>query len=688
MPHINSVVDLQQDGEIAVVVVESPPVNALSVAVRRGILRAVAMAAAAPEIAAIVLICAGRTFIAGADVAEFDLPPMAPSLAEMLDAIEGAAKPVVAALHGAALGGGLEIALAAHYRLAVPGAKLGLPEIKLGLIPGGGGTQRLPRLIGVEKALDMILSGAPISAQEALDCGALDGIAGVGTLRADAVAYARDLVARGAPLRRLRDRTVDAPADAFERARETWRRKHHGQIAWEQAIAAVQAAVAQPFDAGIALERAAFLELKASAPSRALRYAFFAERQAAKIPDLPCGAPVRRVESVSVIGAGTMGGGIAMSFLNAGFPVTLVETSALALERGVATMRRNYESSVRKGKLGLHDVEGRLGKLTGAVDLAAVAESDLVVEAVFEDMALKRRLFRDLDAKAKPGAILATNTSYLDVDAIAAETSRPQDVIGLHFFSPANVMRLLEIVRAAKTGQDVLATALGLARRLGKVGVVVGVCQGFVGNRMLQARQREAANLIAEGAMPWDVDRVLTEFGFSMGPFAMSDLAGVDIGWLASQSSSSTIKEILCEQGRKGQKTRAGYYDYDASRMAVPSPVVQTIVEDYSASRGIVRRSIPDQDILERCIYPMINEGAKLLQDKVAIRASDIDTIWLNGYGWPTWRGGPMYYADELGLPNVVGKLEQLQAEFGDAFAPAPLLAACALRGRRLCEVR
>ena len=686
MTHINSVVDLQRNGEIAVVVVNSPPVNALSAAVRGGILRAVEVAVAEPSVKAIVLVCEGRTFIAGADVTEFDRPPVAPSLAETLGAIENAARPVVAALHGTALGGGLEIALAAHYRLAVPDAKLGLPEIKLGLIPGGGGTQRLPRLIGVERALDMILSGAPISGQEAFDCGAVDGVVSEGALKTEAIAFARDLVSRGAPLRRLRDRTVGASTGVFERARERWEARNRGQVAWEKAIEAVGAAVTEPFDAGLAFERAAFLELKASPQARALRYAFFAERQTARIPDLRPDEPTRRVESVAVVGAGAMGGGIAMSFLNAGLPVTLVETSAQALERGVETIRRNYESTVKKGRLSRREADNRLAKLTGALDLSAVAESDLVIEAVFEDMELKRRLFRDLDAHTKPGAILATNTSYLDVDAIAAETSRPQDVIGLHFFSPANIMRLLEIVRGARTGKDVVATALGLAKRLGKVGAVVGVCHGFVGNRILQARQREAANLLSEGAMPWDVDRVLTEFGFPMGPFAMSDLAGVDIGWLAEQSSSSTIKEILCERGRKGQKTQAGYYDYDETRKASPSAIVERIVEDFSASRGIARRRIPDQEILERCLYPMINEGAKILEEKVAIRASDIDAIWLNGYGWPAWRGGPMYYADELGLPRVVSGLERLQAAFGDAFKPAALLASRASSGGRLVE--
>ena len=686
MTHINSVVDLQQDGEIAVIVVNSPPVNALSAAVRGGIARAVKIAVAEPAVKAIVLVCDGRTFIAGADVTEFDKPPVPPSLAETLGAIENATKPVVAALHGTALGGGLEIALAAHYRLAVPDAKLGLPEIKLGLIPGGGGTQRLPRLIGVERALDVILSGAPISGQEAFDCGAVDGVVSGGAVKAESIAFAHDLVSRGAPPRRLRDRAVAASSGVFERARETWETKNRGQIAWEKAIEAVKAAVKEPFDVGLAIERAAFLELRASAQSRALRYAFFAERQVARIPDLRPDEPTRRVETVGVIGAGTMGGGIAMSFLNAGLPVTLVETSAQALERGVENIRRNYESTVRKGRLSRREADSRLAKQTGAVELSAVAESDLVIEAVFEDMELKRRLFRDLDAHTKPGAILAINTSYLDVDAIAAETSRPQDVVGLHFFSPANVMRLLEIVRGAETGKDVVATALGLAKRLGKIGAVVGVCHGFVGNRILQARQREAANLLSEGAMPWDVDRVLNEFGFPMGPFAMSDLAGVDIGWLAAQSSSSTIKEILCERGRKGQKTLAGYHDYDESRKASPSAIVERIVEDFSASRGIVRRRIADQEILERCLYPTINEGAKILEEKVVIRASDIDAIWLNGYGWPAWRGGPMYYADELGLPRVVSKLEQFHATFGDAFKPAALLASRASSGGRLVE--
>ncbi len=681
MAQINSIAALAFNGEIATLTINSPPVNALSAPVREGIRRGVEMACAEPDIRAIVLVCAGRTFIAGADVTEFGKPPVPPALSDVLATIEKAGKPVIAALHGTALGGGFEIALAAHYRIAAPSATLGLPEIKLGLIPGGGGTQRLPRLVGVEKALDMILTGASLSAQDALACGAVDALAGDGPLAAEAANFARTLISNHAPLRRLRDEKLAAGPEIFAQARKNHARKNRGQIAWEKAIEAVQAAVDLPFDAGLARERQIFTELKSSAQSRALRYVFAAERQVGKIPGLAADAPTRRIEKVGIVGAGTMGGGIAMNFLNAGLTVTIVETSPDALGRGVQLIRNNYEFSVKKGKLTQEQVEARMGRLAGALELAALAESDLVIEAVFEDMEVKRRLFRDLDTIVKQGAILATNTSYLDIDAMAAETARPQDVIGLHFFSPAHIMRLLEIVRAARTAPDVLATALQLAKKIGKIGVVVGVCHGFVGNRILSARQREAARLLTDGAMPWDVDRVLTEFGFPMGPFAMSDLAGVDIGWLAATSSSSTIKEILCEQGRKGQKTGAGYYDYDQTRKATPSPVVEQIVRDFSAKKGIVRRAISDREILERCLFPMINEGAKIIAEGVAARASDIDVVWLNGYGWPAWRGGPMYYADTLGLSHIVANLEEFERLCGPDFKPAPLLREMAASG-------
>ena len=686
MTAINAVTTLDVDGPIATITIDSPPVNALSVNVRDGIKRAVEAAEADGAVQAMVLICGGRTFIAGADISEFGKPHREPGLPSVLDRIEFASKPVVAAVHGTALGGGFEVALTAHYRVATPSAKFGLPEIKLGLIPGAGGTQRLPRLIGVEKALDVILSGAPFGSSDAKAWGVVDELVEEGQLRAGAEAFARKLVETGAPLRKVRDfddKLAEARAkpEIFEAVRKANARKFRGFEAWEKAIASVRNATTLPFDEGMLKEREMFLGLLGTTQSKAQRYVFFAERQTAKIPDIAADEATRPIKAVGVIGAGTMGGGIAMNFLNAGIPVTIVETAQEALDRGLQIIRRNYENTAKKGRLTMADVEARMGRLSGSLDLAALADRDLIIEAVFESMPLKKEIFAKLDAIAKPGAILASNTSYLDVDEIAATTKRPQDVLGMHFFSPANVMRLLEIVRGAKTSKDVVATALRLASAIGKIGVVVGVCHGFVGNRMLAQRQREAQKLILEGAMPWDVDRVLVEFGLPMGPFAMSDLAGLDIGWSKETSTRSTIREILCEEGRRGQKTGAGFYDYDEARNASPSALVEGIITAFSLRQGVARRAIPDQEILERCIYPMINEGAKILEEGKALRASDIDIVWINGYGWPVYRGGPMFYGDTVGLKTVLAKMESFQAAMGDDFAPSPLLARLAREG-------
>ncbi len=686
MTAINAVTELEIDGEIATIRLDAPPVNALSVNVRDGIKRGLEAAQANGAVRAIVLICAGRTFIAGADISEFGKPQRPPYLPEALDRIENASKPVVAAIHGTALGGGFEVALTAHYRVAVPSAKFGLPEIKLGLIPGAGGTQRLPRLVGVEKALELILSGAPFGARDAKDWGVVDELADEGRLPEAAREFARKLIAANAPLRKVRDLSAKIDAarghpEIFETARKANARKFRGFEAWEKAIASVRNAVDLPFEEGIAREREMFLALLATTQSKAQRYVFFAERQASKIPDIPATEPTRPIGGVGVIGAGTMGGGIAMNFLNAGIPVTIVEASREALDCGLQIVRRNYENTAKKGRLTMADVDKRMADLTGALDLSALAEKDLAIEAVFENMALKKDIFAKLDAIAKPGAILASNTSYLDIDEIAAATKRPEDVLGLHFFSPANVMRLLEIVRGAKTAKSVVATALRLAGKIGKVGVVVGVCYGFVGNRMLAQRQREATKLIVEGAAPWDVDRVLVEFGLPMGPFAMSDLAGLDIGWSKATSSRSTIREILCEEGRRGQKTGAGFYDYDEARNAKPSPLVEGIIRDFALAKGVNRRAISDAEILERCLYPMINEGAKILDEGRALRASDIDVVWINGYGWPTYRGGPMFYADTVGLKQVLAKMEEFRAALGDDFTPSPLLIRMAREG-------
>ncbi|HLZ67067.1 MAG TPA: 3-hydroxyacyl-CoA dehydrogenase NAD-binding domain-containing protein [Aliidongia sp.] len=679
MTSINAVTSLTRDGEIAVVTLDSPPVNALSATVRGGLLEAVSQAVADPAVKAIVLICAGRTFIAGADITEFGKPPVAPSLAEVEAAIEAVPKPVVAAIHGTALGGGFETALACHYRVAVPSAKVGLPEVKLGLLPGGGGTQRLPRLVGVERALAMITSGEQVGAKAAAELGAIDLVVEEGRLLEGALGFARDLVARAAPLRRVRDLDDElAPArgrpEIFAEFRKENARKFRGFEAPESNIRCIEAAVTLPFDEGLAFERKLFIELMTGAQSAAQRHVFFAERQAWKIPDVPDDTPVRPIARVGIIGAGTMGGGIAMNFLNAGIPVTLVETSQAALDRGIGVIRKNYEASAKKGRMSEAEVERRMGLLTGTLDFEALAPSDLVIEAVFEDMAVKKQVFGKLDAIVKLGAILASNTSYLDIDQIAAMTKRPEDVIGLHFFSPANVMRLLEVVRGEKTAIPVIATAMQMAKRIGKVAVLARVCHGFIGNRMLAERQRQANRLILEGAMPWDVDRVLYDFGLPMGPFAMADLAGLDIGWSAATSKSATIREILCEMDRRGQKTGAGFYDYDESRRAKPSPVVAKIIEEFAAKTGAVPRQIADQEILERCLYPMINEGAKILEEGRAIRASDIDIVWINGYGWPVYRGGPMFWGDLIGLDKVLAALRGYEAKFGAEFKPADLL--------------
>jgi 3-hydroxyacyl-CoA dehydrogenase len=686
MAAINSVVDLSIEGEVALATINSPPVNALSQGVRDGLNRGVAQADANAAVKAIVIICDGRTFIAGADISEFGKPPASPNLPEVLAAMENASKPVIAALHGTALGGGFEVALAAHYRIAVPSAKCGLPEIKLGIIPGAGGTQRLPRLIGPEKALEIILSGTPFSAGEARDWGVVDELAEEGKLRESALRYARRLIAEKAPLKKVRDRSdriepARGKPEIFEAIGKANARRFRGFEAWKGAIESVKNAVDLPFDEGLAAEHAIFRRLVVTTQSKAQRYVFFAERAAAKVADIPADTPTRKIARVGVIGAGTMGGGISMNFLSAGIPVTIVETSGQALDRGVSVMRRNYENTARKGRMTMPEVEERMGRLTPTLDFDALAGADLVIEAVFEDMELKKSIFERLDAVAKPGAILATNTSYLDVDAIAAKTRRPEDVLGTHFFSPANVMRLLEIVRGQKTSKPVLATIVQLAPKIGKVPVVVGVAHGFVGNRMLAQRQREAQKLILEGATPSDVDRVLTDFGLPMGPFAMSDLAGLDIGWSAATSKRASIRDILCEEGRRGQKTGAGFYDYDEARNAKPSAKVEGIIREFARSKGIEQRKVGDAEILERLIYPMINEGAKILEEGKAQRASDIDIVWINGYGWPVYRGGPMFYADDVGLKTVLAKLKAYQARFGDDFKPAALLEKLAAEG-------
>ncbi|MCZ8313414.1 3-hydroxyacyl-CoA dehydrogenase NAD-binding domain-containing protein [Phreatobacter sp.] len=681
---MNEVVDLATDGAVAVVTVASPPVNALSANVRTGIAEAVQKAGADPAVKAVVIHCAGRTFIAGADITEFGKPPKGVPLNEVNAILEACPKPVVAAIHGTALGGGLELALSCHYRVAVPSAKLGLPEVKLGLVPGAGGTQRLPRLVGIERALEVIAFGDPMKAAEAATHGLVDAVAGEGSLKADAIAFAAKLVTDAAPLKKVRDRSEKLNADpaVFAAFRKANARKFRGFEAPEACIQCVEAAVSMPFDAGLKFERETIMRLMVGTQSLAQRHVFFAERQAAKIPDVPDDTPTRTIAKVGIIGAGTMGGGIAMNFVNVGIPVTIVEAKQEALDRGLSVIRKNYENTAKRGRLTMADVETRMGRFTPSMDFAALADCDLVIEAVFENMAIKKEVFGKLDAIVKKGAILATNTSYLDVNEIAAATSRPEDVIGMHFFSPANVMRLLEVVRGEKTAKDVIATAMGLAKTIGKVGVLVGVCHGFVGNRMLAQRQREATKLILEGAMPWDVDRVLYDFGLPMGPFAMSDLAGLDIGWSRETSKGETVREILCEMDRRGQKTGAGFYDYDEARNAKPSPITEKVILDLAAKKGINRRPISDEEILQRCIYPMINEGAKILEEGKAIRASDIDTVWVNGYGWPVYRGGPMFYGDTIGLAEVLKVMKGFEDLHGADFKPSALLEKLVAEGK------
>ena len=692
MADINSVTDLVVEGDLAVLTLNSPPVNALSYGVRDGLALGVAQAIADPAVKAVVLICGGRTFIAGADITEIGGAHKGATLSDVQSIIENSPKPVVAAIHGTALGGGLEVALTCHYRVAVPSAKCGLPEVNLGLLPGAGGTQRLPRIVGAQKALEMMTSGQHVPAKACLAMGLVDELVDEGKLREGVLAFASKIVAEERPLKKVRDLSDKVEADRahpeiFAAFRKAYARKFRGFLAPEYNIRCIEAAVNLPFDEGLKVERKLFVELMSGPQSAAQRYAFFAERQANKIPDVPEDTPLIPVNTVGILGAGTMGGGIAMNFANAGIPVTVVEVEQDALDRGLATIRKNYERTAQRGGITAEQVEQRAGLITGSLDMNAFADVDLVIEAVFERMDIKKDIFEKLDAICKPGAILATNTSALNIDEIASVTRRPEAVIGLHFFSPANVMKLLEIVRADHTGKDVIATSMKLAKKIGKIAVLAGVTPGFIGNRMLLQRQREAQKLILEGAMPWDIDRVLYDFGFPMGPFAMSDLTGLDISWIKEKSKGETIRDVLCEMDRRGQKTGAGYYDYDEARNAIPSPVTEKIIQDFVAKSGGNPREISDEEILERTIYPMINEGAKILEEGKALRASDIDVVWENGYGWPVYRGGPMWYGDQVGLDKVLAKMKSFQATMGDQFKPSALLEKLVAEGKRFQDV-
>ncbi|MGZ8362700.1 MAG: 3-hydroxyacyl-CoA dehydrogenase NAD-binding domain-containing protein [Caulobacteraceae bacterium] len=681
------VMTYEVQGDIAVVTFDNPPVNALSAAVRQGLVKGIEDAASDPAVKAVVLICAGRTFFAGADITEFGKPPVMPLLPEVVDRIEASEKPVISAIHGTALGGGMEVALGSRFRVAVPSAKLGLPEVKLGLLPGAGGTQRLPRAIGPELALGAIVSGDPFPAKMAAMGGLVDELVEEGKLKEGALAFARKVIDENRPIRRLSqidDKVTPyrGRTDWLDTFRQTNARKLKGLEAPEAIFQAVQAAIDLPYAEGAKVEREQFMKLLGGQQSAALRHVFFAERMTGKVPDIADDTPLIPVEKVGVIGAGTMGGGISMNFLNAGIPVTIVEMKQEALDRGVATIRKNYENTAKKGRITAEDVEKRMALLTPSLNLEDLADRDLIIEAVFENMDIKKDVFGKLDRIAKPGAILASNTSYLNVDEIAASTSRPESVLGLHFFSPANVMKLLEVVRAEKTSKPVIATAMALARKIGKVPVLAGVCFGFIGNRMLFQRQNQANALLLEGAMPWDVDRVHQEFGMPMGPFQMADLAGLDIGWSAETSKGETVRDRLCEQDKRGQKTGSGFYDYDEKRNATPSKTAEGIILDIAREHGIERRQISDQEILERTIYPMINEGAKILEEGKASRPSDIDIVWIYGYGWPPYRGGPMFHADQVGLPQVMAALEKYRDKDSEAFTPSLLLKRLADEGK------
>ena len=688
-------VDFARRGAIGVITVNNPPVNALSVGVPEGIIAALDAGLADNAVEALVLVGGGRTFIAGADIAEFFNPPKerGATIHDVIAALEAAPKIVVAGVHGTALGGGLEVALGCHYRCGVADARFGLPEVKLGLLPGAGGTQRLPRLIGAERALPLIAAGDFVPADQALALGIIDHIV-EGDITGGAVDFARKLAQDGKPLRKVRNLAAAPPAKAsyYNDFAKAIARRARGELAPFKIIECVRAAVTLPFDEGIKRERALFRDCLASEQARGLIHLFFAERTASKIPDVPRETPVGAIDKVAVIGAGTMGGGIAMNFLNAGVPVTLIEADRGALDRGLATIRANYQASARKGRLSAGEVEARMALLAPTLAFEDAADADIVVEAVFEEMAIKTEVFAKLDRIAKPGAVLATNTSTLDINKIAAATSRPEQVIGTHFFSPANVMRLLENVRGAKTSKETVATAMAMAKRIGKVAVLVGVCDGFVGNRMLAHYLRQAYALLVEGALPQQVDGALYEFGLAMGPFAMGDLAGLDVGWrirrrrMAEQGtnvSEAPIEDRLAEMGRFGQKTGAGWYRYEeGSRAPVPDAEVERMILAESEALGIARRAIPDSEIVERCMFQLVNEGAKILDEGIALRASDIDVVYANGYGFPRHRGGPMFYADRLGLKAVYDAVSRYHDGFGEAWRPAALLKRLAAEGK------
>ncbi|WP_028216401.1 3-hydroxyacyl-CoA dehydrogenase NAD-binding domain-containing protein [Paraburkholderia oxyphila] len=682
-----------RDG-VAVITLNNPPVNGLGHSTRTGIVEGLARANSDPAVSAIVITGAGKAFSGGADITEFNTPKATqePTLHTVIKEVEKSAKPVVAAIHSVAMGGGLELALGAHYRIAAPGAQIALPEVKLGILPGAGGTQRLPRAIGLEAALNMIVSGAPVPSEKLANAGLFDAMA-QGDLLDEAVAFARKAADKQGPHPLVRNRKIEHPnAEGFlQFSRNTVAAMSKNYPAPVKCVDAIAAGVKQGFDKGLVFERECFLELVQTPESRALRHAFFGERAASKIPDVPSSTPTREIQKVAVIGAGTMGGGITMNFLNAGLPVTLLETKQEALDRGIATIRKNYEAQVKKGKLTAEKLEARMALIRPTLSYDDLKEADLIIEAVFEELGVKEQVFKRLDEVAKAGAILASNTSTLDVDKIAAFTKRPQDVVGLHFFSPANVMKLLEVVRGKDTAKDVLATVMQVAKKIRKTAVVSGVCDGFIGNRMIEQYVRQALYMLEEGALPAQVDRAIEKFGFAMGPFRMSDLAGNDIGWAIRKRryqekpdlKYSKVADRLCELGRFGQKTGAGWYDYKAGeRNALPSKLVDDMIVAYSKEVGAGRRKIGDEEIVERLVYALVNEAAKILEEGIASKASDVDMVYLTGYGFPLWRGGPMLYADTVGLYNVARAIRRYaQQPNGDAWQIASSLAELAEKG-------
>ena len=676
---------------VAIIEINSPPVNALSVHVRKAIVAGLEKAWADDAVEAIVIMCAGRTFFAGADIKEFGKPPMAPSLSEVLETMEAGSKPTVAAIHGTALGGGLELALHCNFRVAVPSARMGLPEVKLGILPGAGGTQRLPRLVGVPVALDLITSGRQFKAMQALDYGVIDAVTDEDKLRGDAIKFARKVIDEKWPVKRVRDRQdmVDpykGNTEVFDTFRQKNARKFRGFPAPENIIKAVQAAVEMPYDAGKKRERELFSELQGSDAANAQKYVFFAERAVNKIPDIDKTMPVRDINTIGVIGAGTMGGGIAMNFLSAGLPVTLVEQTQEALDRGLGVIRRNYETSAKRGRITSDEVERCMSLITPTISYEDLSDVDLIIEAVFETMPIKKDVFGKIDKIVKQGAILASNTSYLDIDEIASATTRPEEVVGLHFFSPANVMKLLEVVRGKHTTADIINTSMKLAAKINKTPVLSRVGYGFIANRVMSVRRTHSTYLALQGNSPIDIDKVIYDYGFSMGPWQVLDLVGLDV--LGRGSDEVTVWGEMVKRGRLGQKNKKGIYDYDDNRNRTLSPVAQEVFAEVAAHHGIEPCLVDTDEMLARQIYPIINEGAKVLDEGIALRASDIDMACIKGYNWPTYRGGPMFWADTIGLDTIIAKLKEFEASYGKDFTPSPLFERVARKGGRLSDIK